>query len=153
MTIKQNRKSNKMFHEINVLLTFNTPNYCGLTQEFFDVKLALTAKDKDLISYLNNKFFNRVFNYCAKRSRAPEDLIKISTASDWSLYEEITGSRSLSKYGHNGKWFFGLGRSDLDIWEMTLMSTYGFGLGADMSRVDEHRAAVAKLIAAQQQTL
>lgn len=150
MTIKKDRTSSKKYHEINVILTFNTPNYCGFTQEFFDVKLALTAKDKDLISYLNNKFFNRVFKYCAKRSRSPGDLIKISTASDWSLYEEITGSKALSKYGHNGKWLFGRGRSDLDIWEKTLMTTYGFGQEADMSLVDEHRAKVAKLLATQQ---
>jgi hypothetical protein len=129
-------KSSRQYLDVNVILTFDTSDEFGNTQEFFDLKIPLSKYEKNAESFLDQKFFKRVIKYCAQHSRDIADLIKISTASNWSLFKEVTGKQSLSELGHSCKWYFGSGRSDLDAWEQHLMKTYGFGSKVDMSWVD-----------------
>lgn len=125
--------SKKVYMHVNVILTFNMPNAYGNTQEFFDLQLPLSSKDIDAVEYLNKKLFKRIAKKCELFEHNTNELTKISTASNWDLYEEITKAESLYAMGHNCKWHFGINRDDLDEWETELMSEYGFGTNADMS--------------------
>lgn len=129
----------KIYMNVNVILTFYTWDDDGETQEFFDLKLAVSKKEASADLFMHSKFFKKIVDKCKKYNRSPEDLIKISTASDWSLFKEVTGLPSLDELGHSCKWFFGTGRDDLDEWEKALMKIHGFGTHADMSYVSKMR--------------
>ena len=137
--------STKKYMHINVILTFNTQDKSGETQEFFNLSIPVSKKEVSAADFMHAKFFKRVIKKLAPLKREAGDLIKISTASDWGLFEEITGLDALSTLGHSCKWFFGNGREDLDAWEEALMSEYGFGISADMSYVNN--AEIKALIA------
>jgi hypothetical protein len=132
------------YMNINVILTFDTQDENGETQEFFDLSLPVSKNEIDTISFLNDKFFKRVVKKCIQYKRSVGDLIKISTCGDWSLFERVTNLEALSQLGHSCKWYFGTGRKDLGIWERVLMSKFGFGMDADMSRLNDD--AVATMI-------
>ena len=123
--------------DMNVILTFDKGDKNGDTQEFFDLRIPVSKDEVDAMTFLNEKFFKRVVKKCNQYNRPVGDLIKISTASDWDLFEETTNLESLWKQGHNCKWHFGTGRADLDVWEKALMSKYNFGIDADMSWVGD----------------
>lgn len=120
------------YMDVDVILTFNTANKIGETQEFFNTKLYVHFRDGDAISFLNKKFFPRVLKACLKRHRSHKDLVKISTAANWDIYEKLTNHARPMCFGNNGKWNFGEGRNDLDVWEKCLMRTFGFGTDAEM---------------------
>lgn len=123
---------------MDVILTFNTcEGYMNSSQEFLSIKISFSKSDSDFIALLNKKLFPKIQKYCVKFNRSSRELIKISTASNWSDFERVTGRKSPTSFGHSCKWHFGLGRTDLDIWEVCLMETYRFGLDADMSWVNE----------------
>lgn len=125
--------SKKLYIYVDVILTFDTPDAYGETQEFFDLNIPISVKDIDAVEFLNKQLFKRIAKKCELYKRNTNDLIKISTASNWGLYEEVTKAESLSSLGHNCKWYFGMNRDDLDAWEIELMSQYGFGTNVDMS--------------------
>lgn len=125
----------KNYMNVNVILTFNTSNEHVERQEFFDLKLAVSKKEASADLFMHSKLFKKIVDKCKKYNRNPGDLIKISTASDWGLFEEVTGLPSLDELGHSCKWFFGTGRDDLDEWEQALMKIYGFGTKADLSHI------------------
>lgn len=125
----------KNYMNVNVILTFNTSNEHVERQEFFDLKLAVSKKEASADLFMHSKLFKKIVDKCKKYNRNPGDLIKISTASDWGLFEEVTGLPSLDELGHSCKWFFGTGRDDLDEWEQALMKIYGFGNKADLSHI------------------
>ena len=129
--------STKVFMNVNVILTFESMNADGDRQEFFDLALPVSKSETDAITFLNNKLFKRIVKKCKLFNRRVEDLTKISTASDWDLFEATTNLESLWKQGHSCKWHFGSGRTDLDVWEKALMSEYNFGIDADMSWVGD----------------
>ena len=129
--------ASKSYMNVNVILTFNTPNAHGETQAFFDLKLAVSKKEVSAGQFMHSKFFKKIVAKCKKYNRNPEDLIKISTSSEWGIFEEVTGLPSLVELDHSCKWFFGTGRDDLDEWEQALMKIYGFGTKADMSHVTQ----------------
>lgn len=135
-TVVSKSKSARKYLDVNVILTFDTSDEYGNTQEFFDLRIPLSKNEKNAESFLDQKFFKRVIKYCSQNGRDIADLVKISTASNWSLFKEVTGKQSLSELGHTCKWYFGSGRSDLDAWEQHLMKTYSFGSNVDMSWVD-----------------
>ncbi len=128
---KISKKSNYMY--FNVILTFNTCDESGDSQEMFDMRLPLSKKEIHSTVFLMNKFFPKILAKCEKYKRNPADLIKISTASDWDLFTEYTGREALCDLGHSCKWYFGKGRNDLDDWEIMLMNKFGFGVDADLS--------------------
>lgn len=118
----------------NVILTFINCGKSGDSQEFFDMRIPLSKKEIHSTVFLMNKFFPKIVAKCQKFGRNPADLIKISTASDWDLFEEYTGLESLCDLGHSCKWYFGNGRNDLDDWEIMLMNKFNFGKNADLSK-------------------
>lgn len=122
---------------VNVILTFNTPNKWDDTQEFFEMNLLVRPNEVCAEDFLDQKFFKRVVKKCHQLGREPNDLIKISTAGNWDLFETVTGKQSLPDLGHSCKWFFGSGRKDLDAWEKSLIKRYGFGEAADMNWVND----------------
>jgi len=132
-------KSNSIYMAVNVILTFDKEGgrYKDM-QEFFDLKIPVKKSDTNVIVFLNNKFFPKIVEKCIKFDRSPRDLIKISTASNWDLYEEITNEQSLDALGHSCKWYFGCGRNDLDGWEKYLMESLNFGQDADSAWINEH---------------
>lgn len=127
---------------VNVILTFNNEDKWGDTQEFIDIKLPVSASEQNAVSFIHKKLFKRIAAKCLVLGRDPRQLIKISTASNWSQFEEKTGKESLDSMGHSCKWYFGHGRLDLDAWETDIVGEYGFGLDADMSWVNEQDPAV-----------
>lgn len=129
--------ANKLFN-VNVILTFeNCEEFHDGSQEFFDLKLTVSPDDKNVVTFLNENFFDRVVDMCDETERSPHDLIKISTCADWAIYEEVTGQKALYRHGHGCKWCFGEGRLDIDIWEKCLIDTFGFGANVDMSWVNK----------------
>jgi hypothetical protein len=118
---------------MNVIMTFNTYNDDGNSQEIFDLYLPLKEDEGSAVSLLMREFFGRIADKCVELGRRKEELIKISTASDWGVFEYVTHKQSLTSLGHSCKWYFGTGRDDLDEWEEYLMSHLGFGTDADMS--------------------
>lgn len=123
----------RAYMDVNVILTFETWNKDGETQEFFDIKIPISKKEVSAEEFIHNKLFKRIVKQCKRLNRSVGDLIKISTASNWDLFTKVTQLRSLMDLDHDGKWYFGKGRSDLDNWEKKLIEIYGFGVDADLS--------------------
>jgi hypothetical protein len=139
--------TDKAYMNFNVILTFDKEGGRNDDwQEIYDVLIPLTRSDKkyDAFTFIDRKLFPSIVKSCSKFDRKQEDLIKISTCSDWDLYERFTGNKSLPNFDHSCKWFFGLNRIDLDDWEKKLMLTYGFGTFADMSStLDMYKQMIA----------
>ena len=114
--------------DTNVILTFNSANRFGETQEIFDLMLPIRNDEIDAISFIDSQLFKRVVSECKLLNRQVEDLLKISTASDWDSFETTTNMPSLCDLGHNCKWYFNDRWSDLDDWELDLISRYKFGI-------------------------
>ena len=117
----------KKYLDVNVILTFNTSDLHGDRQELFDLKLPINKNEKDAISFLNKKLFKRIASKCELYARKKEQLWKISTASNWKLFEEVTGKPSLAALGHNCKWYFNDDVNVLDEWEESLKREFNFG--------------------------
>jgi hypothetical protein len=132
----------RCYMAVNVIMTFNDENKWGDTQEFLDIKLPVSSSEQNAVKFIDKKLFKRIEAKCQVLGRDPRQLIKISTASNWRLFEEKTGKSSLDSLGHSCKWHFGQGRLDLDEWETELASKYGFGNAADLSWVNEPDPAV-----------
>ena len=96
----------KNYLDVNVILTFSSPDTYGDLQEFFDLKLPINKKESTAINFLDKKLFKRIASKCDKYRRNKKQLIKISTASNWKLFEQVTGKPSLASLGHNCKWYF-----------------------------------------------
>lgn len=129
--------SKRVYMDVDVILTFDTPNSYGETQEFFDLLIPVSSHEVGADVFFDNKFFKCIVKKCNLLNRKTTDLVKISTASSWSIFKEKTGLPSLPEIGHNCKWHFGNGRSDLDPWETYLSAQYGFGTSVDMSWINE----------------
>lgn len=112
---------------INVILTFGTFNVHFESQEIFDLNIPLSTKETSAFHFLDKMFFPRVLIKCHQYGRKAEELIKISTASNWDLFANITKVKSLPDYNHSCKWYFGNGRNVLDYWEKELTAKFGFG--------------------------
>ena len=134
--------SSRAYLAVNVILTFaqDDPDYG--TQDIFDIQLPVNQKETNAVEFLNSKLFKRIAQKCHQFGRDPKQLVKISTAANWSVFAAKTGRRTLPDLGHPCKWYFGVGRDDLDIWEESLMRLYGFGTDADMSWMKQFRAKV-----------
>lgn len=121
--------------DVNVILTFESMNNFAETQEIFDVTLPVSKDEIDAISFINKQLFKRIVAECRLLNRPVGDLWKISTASDWDTFREITNLPTLGDLGHNCKWYFGRGAGELSEWEQSLSAKYGFGINTDMSWV------------------
>jgi len=123
----------KIYMVVNVILTFESMDDYGERQEWFDLTLPLSPNDTDAFSFIDTQLFKRIVAECRLLNRPLGDLWKISTASDWDTFREVTNSPSLGDLGHNCKWYFGRGEGELSDWEKSLVSKYGFGIDTDMS--------------------
>lgn len=128
----------RSYMAVNVILTFLTAG-CEDSQEMFDLKLPVSRQEKNVVEFLNKKFFPRILSHCRKLQRDSRRLVKISTCSDWGVFETTTLKPALSTFDHPCKWYFGRGRDDLDGWEKALMRDFQFGADADMSFMDAIR--------------
>jgi hypothetical protein len=117
----------KNYLDVNVILTFSSPDAYGDTQEFFDLKLPINKKESNAVNFLDKKLFKRIAAKCDKYRRNKQKLIKISTASNWKLFEQVTSKPSLASLGHNCKWYFNDDINQLDSWEKQLKQDYQFG--------------------------
>ena len=115
------------YRYVNVLLSFNSFDAFGESQEFFDLYLPINKREEDAVSFLDKKLFKRIAAKCEQYGRRKEDLYKISTASNWDLFEKITGKPALSSLGHSCKWYFNEDVNQLDEWEESLKLNFDFG--------------------------
>jgi hypothetical protein len=135
---------------VNVILTFNTYDKYGDSQEIFDVTIPVSRNDSDAVSFVMSKLFKRIEGKCEQLGRRKQELIKISTAADWSVFESVTHKKSLPELGHICKWHFGIGRKRLDIMEKCAMAEYQFGTDADLSSEEQwFEDHIAKVLASQ----
>ncbi len=106
--------------DIDVILTF-----CSYkdneSQELYDVSLNYDKEDKSVKKLLNQSgFFETIVKICEKCGRLPSDLVKISTAADWT-------KKGFAFDIGNGKWSFGSWRGENTAWSDRLVKQYGFG--------------------------
>ena len=121
------------FLNIDVILTFESYNSNGNSQEYFELLIPINDTEVSAIDFFNTNFFPQIVDICKVSKRRVEDLSKISTSSNWEVFEKTTNLDSLPNIGHSCKWFFGNGRKDLDSWELELIEKYKFGIDVDMS--------------------
>jgi len=126
-------KAKRSYMRINVILTFDKSDADGDSQEIFNLNLPINKCERNAVEFLHKKLFHRIAKKCELYNRKKEDLIKISTCADWGQFEEVTKKESLPRLGHECKWFFGKGRSDLDLWEKKISKKYGFGESVDIA--------------------
>lgn len=105
---------------INVILTFCSYKEYG-SQEIFDVSLSYGKKDKSARKLLDQSgFFDTIFKMCYECGRLPAELVKISTAANWT-------KKGFAFDIENGKWSFGSWRGQNIAWSDNLVKLYGFG--------------------------
>jgi hypothetical protein len=129
--------NSRQYMNVNVILTFDNEDNLGDTQDMFNLRIPVNKRDKNAITFFHEKMFKRIVKKCKVIGRNPRDLVKISTCSNWRVFESVTGQESLASLGHSCKWYFGNGRDDLDPWELNLIKLYGFGEDVDMSWVND----------------
>ena len=134
--------SSRTYLAVNVILSFEQDDLEYGVQDIIDLRLPVNRKESNAVEFINAKLFKRIAQKCHQLGRDPKQLIKIDVGADWSAFTSKTGQRSLVELGHPCKWYFGVGRDDLDIWEESLMRRYGFGVDADMSWLKQFRAEV-----------
>ena len=106
--------------DINVILTFCSYNEYG-SQEIFDVSLNYNKNDKSAKALLEHSgFFDTIVQVCVDCERLPSELVKISTAANW------TKNGFAFDIG-DGKWSFGSWRGQNIAWSDNLAKPYGFG--------------------------
>ncbi len=112
---------------VNVILSFNSFDKWGGTQEIFDLQIPINKNEINAVSFLDKKLFKRIAAKCEVYGRCKKDLYKISTGSDWKFFEEVTGKPSLYSLGHSCKWYFNDDVNELDLWEESLKRRFDFG--------------------------
>lgn len=125
--------------EINVILTFCSYKAHG-SQEIFNVKLSYWKGCKSAKEMLNQSgFFDTVVNICKECGRLPTELVKISTAANWTkngFAYDIGG----------GQWSFGSWRGQNVDWSDSLAKLYGFGKDDDKNVADEFDLNLAAVL-------
>lgn len=122
---------NKKGLEVDVILTFVSPNEFGETQEFFDIFLPIDDSVNSSVSFIDKNLFVKVLEKIYQINRHPGDLFKISTASNWRQFSKLTKLQSLPDLGHSCKWSFGKSKRELDYWERSLISRFNFGMNVN----------------------
>lgn len=128
---------------INVILTFCSYKEYG-SQEIFDVGLIYGDNDKSARKLLNQGgFFDVIVEMCEKCGRLPTELVKISTAANWTkngFAFDIDG----------GKWSFGSWRGQNIAWSDNLVKLYGFGEDDNAAGCDLNLQALLGIISAKE---
>lgn len=107
--------------EVNVILTFCVHTDKG-NQGIYDIKLNYGKEDKIASELLNKTgFFDIIAQICHETGRHPAELVKISTAANWTR-------RRIEFDLEEGKWSFASRRGFNTEWSDKLVEIYGFGL-------------------------
>jgi hypothetical protein len=127
--------------EIDVILTFCSYKEYG-SQEFFDVSLSYDEGDKSARKLLDQRgFFETVVQVCEDYGRLPTELVKISTAANWT-------KKGFALDIGNGKWSFGSWRGQNVAWSDSLAKLYGFGKNDDSAEDDLNLRALRGIFSA-----
>ena len=127
--------------DINVILTFCSYKEYG-SQEIFDVSLSYGMKDKSARKLLDQSgFFDTLVQICHECGRLPTELVKISTAADWT-------KNGFEFDIENGKWSFGSWRGQNIFWSDNLVKLYGFGKDDDTAECDLNLHAMRGIMSA-----
>ncbi|WP_417247400.1 hypothetical protein [Celeribacter sp.] len=121
--------------KMNCILTFGEATANGDIQGVLNIDILVSEKDHCWRELLDAQLFSEIAANCASTGWDVRQLVKISTCADWDTFERCTGEIGL--IDHDGKWYFGRGRYDLDEWENVLMRQYGFGEDVNVSCVQE----------------
>ena len=73
--MKTTNSINKHMH-VNVILTFNTQDKNGLTQEFFNLSIPVSKKEVSAADFMHIKFFKRVNKFFFSSKRIKISLFK-----------------------------------------------------------------------------
>jgi len=129
--------------DINVILTFCSYKEYGF-QEIFDVRLGYGRESKSAKKLLDqSRFFDTIVQVCQDCGRLPTELVKISTAADWTR-------NGFTFDIENGKWSFGSWRGQNTTWSDNLAKLYGFGIDDDTAGCDLNLHAVRGVSCAQE---
>lgn len=127
--------------DINVILTFCSYKEYGC-QEIFDIRLGYDKGEKSARNVLEQRgFFDKIVQICEHSERLPTDLVKISTAANW------TKKGFVFDIG-NGKWSFGSWRGENTAWSDNLANLFGFGKDDDTAECDLNVRAMLGIISA-----
>ena len=127
--------------DINVILTFCSYKEHG-SQEVFDISLIYDKEDKSAKQVLNQSgFFGAIAKICEECGRLPSDLVKISTAANWT-------KKGLAFDIGGGKWSFGYWRGENVVWSDDLANLYGFGENDDSADDDLNLRALHGIFSA-----
>lgn len=128
--------------DINVILTFCSYKEYG-SQEIFDISLGYSKADKSAKKLLEQAgFFDKIVKACEEHGRLPADLVKISTAADWT-------DNGFKFDIDNGKWSFGSWRGQNIDWSDNLVKLYGFGKDDNTADCDLNLHALIGIMNAQ----
>jgi hypothetical protein len=137
----KNLKTEMKAIKINVILTFCSYKEHG-SQEIFDISLIYDKEDKSAKQMLNqSRFFDTIVKICEECGREPSDLVKISTAADWTkngFAFDIGG----------GKWSFGSWRGQNVAWSDDLAKLYSFGKNDESADDDFNLRALRGIFSA-----
>jgi hypothetical protein len=127
--------------DINVILTFCSYKEYG-SQEIFDINLSYEKKYTSAKKLLDQSaFFDTITQICEECGRLPTELVKISTAADWT-------KRGFDFDIGNGKWSFGSWRGQNVEWSDNLARLHGFGRDDDTAGCDLNLHALRGIMSA-----
>lgn len=127
--------------DINVILTFCSYKEYG-SQEVFDIDLSYSKLDNSAKKLLDQSgFFEKIVKICYERGRSPRELVKISTAANWTNNGFVFDI-------DNGKWSFGSWRGQNISWSDNLVKLYGFGKDDDTADCDLNLLALHRIMSA-----
>lgn len=129
--------------DIDVILTFCSYKEYE-SQEFFDISLSYDREIKSAKKLLEQSgFFETIVQICKDCGRLPTELVKISTAANW------TKNGFTFDIG-NGKWSFGSWRGQNVEWSENLARLYGFGTEDDTAGCDLNLHSLRGILAAKE---
>lgn len=127
--------------DIEVILTFCSYKEYG-SQEFFNVSLSYDKKFKSARKLLDQSgFFEKIVQICEEYGRLPTELVKISTAANWT-------KKGFAFDIESGKWSFGSWRGHNITWSDNLVKLYGFGKDDDTAECDLNLHAMRGIMSA-----
>ena len=122
LTNEQQREEKRIYSDF--ILSFDEAiNDSGDSQFFTTIYMKVCENEAEQLKLM----MNFVEHVCAENNLPKNKLYKISTACNWTLFEELTGKKAEIIDATNGKFYFGE-RDDLNIVEKHIMTHWGFGV-------------------------
>jgi len=112
----------------DIIFTYCTPGKQWDHQSRAEITIPIFDNENNVKEFLNRELFPAIQRLIKIDERRQRDLIKISTAMDWTKFEKLTGlSRADELEFRNGKWFFCKQFGGQTEWSKELMKKYQFG--------------------------